>query len=42
MRLKILIPLLIFFLAKVNLYALEAKIVRISGEVKYRQGVEET
>lgn len=42
MRLKNLIPLLIFFLANVNLYALEAKIVRISGEVKYRQGVEET
>jgi len=31
-----------FFLITANLHAMEAKIIRLSGEVKYRQGVEET
>ena len=39
MRIRILATLL--FLLSINLHAMEARIIKMSGEVKYRQGVEE-
>jgi hypothetical protein len=42
MRIKIISALLILFLAATHLHAMDAKIIRLSGKVKYRQGVEET